>query len=64
MGEKRFFRDDAKLKPILDSIPKGERSTIIRIALRRFFAIEENMKGVVMNDRKDSKDTPSSNQRL
>ena len=61
---KRFFRDDLMLKPVLDSIPKGELSTVIRIALRKFFLEEENRKGVVVNDHQDPKNPPSSRKGL
>lgn len=35
----RAFRDDAEIGKRLDMIPKNERSTIIRMALRQYFGI-------------------------
>lgn len=64
MGRVRSFRDDVQISRVLDAIPHNERSTIIRIALRRFFAIEENTKGVVMNDNPDPKDSQAKRERL
>lgn len=63
MGKIRSFRDDKSIESILESIPKNERSTIIRIALRRFFK-EENLKGVISNDVQNSRDSQSEHQKL
>jgi len=35
----RSFRDDEQIGEQLDAVPKNERSTIIRMALRQYFGI-------------------------
>lgn len=40
MGKNRSFKDDPALAEELDSIPKNERSTVIRMALRQYFGIK------------------------
>jgi len=35
----RSFRDDEQIAKKLDAIPKSEKSTIIRMALRQYFGI-------------------------
>jgi len=37
----RSFRDDEQIGKKLDEIPKDERSTIIRMALRKYFKIDQ-----------------------
>jgi len=39
----RSFRDDEQLAKKLDEIPKNERSTIIRMALRAWFKVPSNV---------------------
>lgn len=41
MRKYRSFRDDEQLAKKLDEIPKNERSTIIRMALRKYFKIDQ-----------------------
>lgn len=39
MRKYRSFRDDEQIGKKLDSIPKNEKSTVIRMALRQYFGI-------------------------
>lgn len=41
MSKMRSFRDDEGLEEKLDAVPKNERSTIIRMALRDWFKCDE-----------------------
>ena len=45
MPKMRSFRDDEGLEGKLDAIPKNERSTIIRMALRDYFKTLERSRG-------------------
>jgi len=44
MRKYRSFRDDEQIGEKLDEIPKSERSTIIRMALREYFKIVQKPK--------------------
>lgn len=44
MRKYRSFRDDEQIGEKLDAIPKNERSTIIRMALREYFQIVKKPK--------------------
>ena len=52
MRKYRSFRDDEQIGEHLDAIPKNERSTIIRMALRWYFGITPK-RGGVTRDRKN-----------
>lgn len=41
MGKYRSFRDDEQIGKKLDLIPKNEKSTVIRMALRQYFGISD-----------------------
>lgn len=43
MGKHRSFRDDEQIGKKLEEIPKNERSTIIRMALRYYFEITDSV---------------------
>lgn len=63
MGKNRSFKDDPALAQELDLIPKNERSTVIRMALRQYFGITPK-KGVVNGDNKDPARPAQSRKRL
>ncbi|MBC2723330.1 hypothetical protein [Desulfosporosinus sp.] len=45
--EKETFRPDPQLKEKLNTIPKGEKSFIIRMVLRDYFGLTDSKNGVV-----------------
>ena len=51
MRKTRTFKDDKQIGEKLDTIPKDEMSTVIRMALRAWFGITNSKKGVIPNDR-------------
>jgi len=45
----RSFRDDEQIAKKLDEIPKNERSTIIRMALRAWFEVPSSRPGETLS---------------